>query len=763
MCKTSAVVAEDIVLRGRLQGIGVRPAIFRLATELGLVGMVRNTPQGISIHVEGTPQQTALFRSLLPTSLPDQAEVSGQQYCESSPVGNHQFEIVKEDSREAIVTDVPLDAAVCHECLEEVRQPGNRRYQYAFNSCARCGPRYTVIRQMPFERADTAMVDFPRCNECDAEYHSPADRRFHAQTISCSQCGPRLWSMTADSQRCDDQQEALNEAAQAVLCGMIVAVKGVGGYQLIVDATNPDAVERLRQRKGRISKPFAVMMRTAIEVKQAAFIDDAEERALLSAANPIVLLQVKDDTVIAKGVYPDLNTVGIMLPTSPLHDLLLERVGRPLICTSGNREGTPIAFEEEQAEASLKGVCDLWLHHNRPIVRPIDDSVVRVMDGSCVTLRLARGMAPLRFDLETTQTQIALGGQLKSSVAWSQGGSACLSPHISDLGTLSGQERYLWHIADWQSLYRFSATRAAHDCHPDYFTSHAAYRLFPETQPLQHHYAHVLAMMIEHQLLDQKVLGVVWDGTGYGTDRTIWGGEFFVVDRTECTRTAHLRSFGLPGGEAAIFQPWRTALSLLNQLGWSESFEALSVFESLRMDMRLVNQILESNQFSPATSSGGRLFDGVAALILGRQHSEYEGQFPMMLEAIADPEEKGVYEFAVSDSAPCELDWRPMIRQVFEDVVSNVSPGRISMKFHRGVAEAIMAVCRCHSELPVVLAGGVFQNRLLSELIAEMSRDELLPVYLPGMIPPGDGGLAAGQLIGALSKLRESDVSGSTR
>lgn len=745
-------VAEEIVLRGRLQGMGVRPAIFRLATELGVVGLVRNTPQGITIHLEGTPTQTCLFRNQLLKCLPEEAHVIGQQCCEASPVGYQHFEISREDSREAIVTTVPLDAAVCPECLEEVRRPGNRRYRYPFNSCARCGPRYTIIRQMPFERADTAMAEFPMCSRCDAEYRSPADRRFHAQTISCPECGPRLWSVTAEGRRYDDQEEVLNEAAQALIRGLIVAVKGVGGYQLLVDATNANAVERLRQKKGRISKPFAVMIRTLVEVNHAVDIDDAEQQALTSAANPIVLLHARKDTNIAAVVHPDLSTIGIFLPTSPLHDLLLERTGRPLVCTSGNREGEPLAFEVAQAEAMLDGVCDHWLHHNRPIVRPVDDSVVRVIDGKSVTFRLARGMAPLRLELATTDTQVALGGQLKSSVAWSHGGTAFLGPHVGNLGSLAGQERYLWHLADWQSLYRCSATIATHDPHPEYFSSHVADQYFSETPVVQHHYAHVLSAMLEYELLDQEVLGVAWDGTGYGTDHTVWGGEFFVADRAKCTRIAHLQPFALPGGEAAIRQPWRIALSLLSQLGTTKPLEGLPVFEAHREDIRLVNQILENPQFSPKTTSGGRLFDGVGALILGRPQCEYEGQLPMLLESIVDTHEVGAYEFAISNHMPVELDWRPVVRQILDDIASNVCPRRISMRFHRGVAKGIVALCRRYCELPVVLTGGVFQNRLLTELIAEMSRDGGQQVYLPGIIPPGDGGLAAGQLVGALAK-----------
>lgn len=745
----SSAIAEGIVLSGRLQGMGVRPAIFRLATQLGLVGHVRNTAQGVEIHIEGSPNQTEAFRRQLRGFLPAEAQILSEQSREVPPIGRARFEIVRENTQDSIVTTVPLDTAVCRECLDEIYQPGNRRFLYPFNSCARCGPRYTIIRQMPFERNDTAMVDFPWCEDCYAEYRSADDRRFHAQTISCPNCGPRLWGISAGNRRFDDEEEALGQASQAILRGLIIALKGLGGYQLLVDATNPDAVERLRLRKGRISKPFAVMMRTLSEVDQVAKLDSVERQVLVSATNPIVLLDLNQETIIVPGVHPGLNTVGIMLPTTPLHDLLLKRVGRPLVCTSGNREGEPLAFEVENAEAMLSGICDLWLHHNRSIARPVDDSVVRIVDGNRVALRLARGMAPLRLDLDTNETQMALGGQMKSSVAWSHDGSAFLGPHIGDLSNLAVQERYQWHLADWQSLYRFSATQAVHDRHPGYYTTHAASREFSVTQSVQHHHAHICSAMLEHHLLDQQVLGVAWDGTGYGMDQTVWGGEFFLADKHQYSRIAHVRPFALPGGETAILQPWRITLSLLSQLDSVDSFDLLPVFESLRLQLSLVEQILDSPQFSPITTSGGRLFDGVAALILNRQQSEYEGQLPMMLEAIADPEEKGAYEFTIAKQTLVELDWRSLISQVLADVEARVSPDRMSMRFHRGVANAIMAICRQHADLPVVLTGGVFQNRLLAELIADMSKGQRPRVYLPGIIPPGDGGLAAGQLVAA--------------
>lgn len=732
--------------------MGARPAIYRLATELGLVGEVRNSPQGIEIQIEGSPQQIVEFKNNLRSRLPEEAHVSGEFHRDAPLSKTTRFSIIQDKSKDAVVTSIPMDVSVCHECLTEVRRPGDRRFRYPFNSCAKCGPRYSIIRQMPFEREATAMANFPWCADCLAEYRSVDDRRFHAQTISCPRCGPRLWMVTPDGQTQHDQEEVLDFAARAILCGQIVALKGLGGYQLLVDATNSRAVERLRRKKGRPSKPFAVMTRTWSDAEQVANIDAVERQALTSAANPIVILNAKKNSSIAQSIHPALDTIGVLLPTTPLHDLLIERVGRPLVCTSGNREGNPLAFEVEQAEAELADLCDLWLHHNRPIVRPIDDSVVRVIQGQSVALRLARGLAPLRLEIDAGESVIALGGQMKSAIAWNNGGSAFLGPHIGDVSNLASQERYRWQLADWQALYRLTPSLSVCDRHPEYFTSQLAAKLFPQVEAVQHHHAHVAAAILEHQLLDSTVLGVAWDGTGYGTDQTVWGGEFLLVAGKTFERFGHLRPFTLPGGEIAIREPWRIAISLLGQSGGIDRLTHTKICDDGHLPVEMIERIGNNPRFSPTTTSAGRLLDGLASLILRREQCEYEGQLPMILEAIAEPDERGTYRIAIDEGAIFELDWRPLVRQLCDDLTSGVSPGRMAMRVHRGLANALVALCRRRAELPIVLTGGVFQNRLLSELIATMASEANLAIYFPGVVPPGDGGLAAGQLVLGLCK-----------
>lgn len=743
--KQSARCALKISLQGRLQGIGARPAIYQWATQVGLAGQVQNTSQGIEIQIEGTPERVALFEHGLRSHLPEAACVIGERTESMRTTDRGSFSIVQDDSHDVVVTSIPVDVAICQECLVEVRSPDSRRYRYPFNSCATCGPRYSIIRRMPFEREDTVMSEFPMCEDCLAEYHAIADRRFHAQTTSCHRCGPRLWCVDPDGRSEYDQQRALDLVAEGLLAGKIVALKGLGGYQLLVDATNEQAVKRLRKKKQRSGKPFAVIVQSEAEAERLAYLDPAENHAFCSAANPIVLLKAKKFNV-AKSVHPELSQIGIMLPTTAMHALLLDRIQRPLICTSGNREGDPLVFEVDEAESSLSGICDMWLHHNRPITRPIDDSVVRIIQGKPVTLRLARGLAPIRLEISPHKDLIALGGQMKASVAWSSGGSAFLSPHVGTLDNLASQQRYRWHLADWQTLGRMSADQAVADQHPGYFTSQLAVEGGSAPESVQHHHAHVAAAMIEHHLLDQTVVGVAWDGTGYGTDQTIWGGEFLVVRGNTCERFANLRPFTLPGGEAAIREPWRIAVSLLEQAGGIDQLVRVQSSRGKPRPVEIIRRIAGKRQFSPVTTSAGRLLDGLASLILERDWCEYEGQLPMMLESIADPTESESYGLSLVEGERLELDWRPLVRELLEDLDAGTKPARIAMRVHRALAQAIVATCLRCRELPIVLTGGVFQNRLLSELVSDLASRENLAAYLPGVIPPGDGGLAAGQL-----------------
>ena len=749
---TQAASARRVVLAGGVQGLGVRPAIFRLATQLKLNGTVRNTSRGVEIEVEGGDDALAEFDRELLSSLPQAALVVRLRSETLPPSGRRGFTIVQEPATGALAARVPEDRGLCEECAREIATAGDRRRGYPFTSCTQCGPRYTVIRAMPFERNDTTMDRFPLCADCRGEYERPGDRRFHAQTTACAACGPHVVFKAGERGAGRVGGEALRAAVEQLRAGKIVALKGLGGYQLLVDAMNPVAVERLRERKGRGAKPLAVLVASVEGAAKVAHLGAAEVAAFLDAAAPIVLARARSDSKLAPAIHPHLDTVGLMRPTTPLHAILASAFGRPLVCTSANREGNPLEYHADSAEQNLADIADAWLHHNREIVRPIDDSVVRVIAGRRVTMRLARGLAPLPLDLPAVPPTIALGGYLKAAVAWSNGAQCVLGPHVGDQESLPARERFLALLKDVLRLYRFRPALLVHDLHPDYFSTQWAARQAVPRLAVQHHHAHVAAGMLEHGWLDRRVLGVAWDGTGYGTDGTIWGGEFLVCSGGEFERVARVRPFALPGGEAAIREPWRIAVSVCSQLEASRDVPEHVDWTLSANQKSQVLQVVRSSKLSPVTSSAGRLIDAAAALILGIGRVEYEGQAAMRLEAAADRGTRGWYHFPVADEELAELDWRLLFAGLLEDQRRGVDPGTLAMKFHRSLAHGIIGVCRRWSELPVVLSGGVFQNKLLTELIAEMMDGSSQQVGLPGLIPPNDGGLAAGQLAIAAAK-----------
>lgn len=757
--------ARRVTLTGRVQGLGVRPALYRLAVAVGLAGSVKNTRDGVEVEVEGSAKQVDEFLQRMQDELPQGAAVARCRTEVVSPSGRCEFLIEQQTEAASLGARVPVDLAVCRECLDEVADRSSRRYRYPFTSCTRCGPRYTIIRSMPYERADTTMAAFPLCGTCREEYVQPDDRRFHAQTDACPACGPTVWFSTAGGRETARHEDAIRAAVGALRSGRIVALRGIGGYQLLVDATDRSAVERLRQRKRRPQKPLALLVESLPAADDIALLDDEERAALGDPSNPIVLVRGRCDParrgnadlgwhVAWQAIRGDLHTIGLMLPTTPLHAILACRFGRPLVCTSGNMEGEPLEYKHAPAERSLAALADVWLHHDRPIARPIDDSVVRIIAGRRVTLRLARGLAPLALDLSARAPMLALGGYQKAAAAWSNGSQAALGPHVGDHDHLATRQRFLQQCRDWQALYGFEPELLVHDLHPDYFSTRWAQEQRRPTCAVQHHHAHVVAGMLEQGWLQRKVLGVAWDGTGYGADGTIWGGEFLVATACAYERIAHLRPFRLPGGEAAVREPWRTALSLAVALeGSTHATLAARFLDALQTDhgidaarIEAVHKIAALPAWSPQTTSAGRLFDAAAAYTLGIVQADFDGQPAMLLEAVADVRADGCYDFPLRPGTMRELDWRPLVAGMLGDRAAGVEPGTMAMKFHRALAAAIVRVCRHRPELPVILSGGVFQNRLLTELMIDMLPDNVQQVRLSAAIPPNDGGLAAGQL-----------------
>lgn len=735
--------AVQLTLNGRVQGIGLRPAIARWAHELDLVGCIKNTTGGVELTVEGCASAITRFEKELDSHLPQEARIEKRQRRRCTERGYTGFEIISGQADGPLATQVPTDLVVCPECLAEVSDETNRRDDYPLTSCTHCGPRYSIIKTMPYEREQTGMAEFPLCDLCRDEYQSATDRRFHAQTNACAACGPGIWSTDSKGQQLASGRDALHFAAAMLLQGKILGLRGLGGYQLLVDATSETAVANLRERKRRFGKPLAVMVASVEQAETLVYLSNSERRELTSSAAPIVLLPARTDSSVAPNVNPGLNLLGVMLPTTPLHWLLLQQCSGPLVVTSANLEEEPLAYQSERIGVQLKLVADLWLEHDRPIERPIDDSVVRWMAGRCVTIRLARGLAPYPLDLPCDEPLFALGGHQKAALALCNGRQSILGPHIGDLENLASRERYQDQLQALQTLYGIEQASFLCDAHPDYFTSQWAERQSALLETVQHHHAHIVAGMLEQGWLDKQVLGVAFDGTGWGDDQTIWGGEFLLSTATGYERVAHLRPFPLPGGERAVREPWRVAVSLVVQAAGKQAASQLKLTAE---PIEPFLTIIDSERYSPKTSSAGRLFDGVASLVLGVTHAEFEGQAAMMLESHCDLSETGSYEIVLQAGKPIQLDWRPLVSQILKDRARGVAPSVMAMRFHRGLAQAVARLCRQYAPTPVVLGGGVFQNRCLVELFVEEFAENQQPLGLPGMIPPNDGGLAAGQL-----------------
>jgi hydrogenase maturation protein HypF len=721
-----------ITLCGAVQGVGFRPFVYRLATELELTGWVLNSSAGLVIEVEGPREQLDRFLGRLEEEKPPAAVVLTRETAVLSPAGFERFEIRSSDAGVAKTAAVLPDLATCPACLAELRDPADRRFGYPFTNCTHCGPRYSIVREIPYDRPNTTMHGFRMCADCAREYSDPANRRFHAQPNACPVCGPRLWLEPAELARSD--MDPLRQVAQALAQGRIVALKGIGGFQLLVDARQVETVERLRGLKNREEKPFALMMPTLETVRQCSITSPAEEALLASAAAPIVLLRPNGCGDLAPNVAKSSPHLGVMLPYSPLHHLLMEEYPFPIVATSGNRSDEPIAIDNQEARARLGGIADLFLMHDRPIARPCDDSVVRLARGRESILRRARGYAPLPVRVARELPPVlAVGAHLKNAVAIALGHQVFLSQHVGDLDTIEARGAFERAIQDLCRLYQFEPQTIACDLHPDYASTAWARASGLPVVAVQHHHAHVAACAAENDLR-VEYLGVAWDGTGYGLDGTIWGGEFFLVRDGNFQRIAHLRPFLLPGGEAAIREGWRSAASLL----W-EVFGAEAIPDSRARPV--LARMLERRVQTPLTTSVGRLFDAVASLAGVAQQSRFEGQAAMLLErAISGLQTGQCYRLE-------EGDWAPLIASVQADVKSNTSPALIAARFHNALAAWILEVAERAAVEHVVLSGGCFQNAYLVERAAALLEPRGFKVYTHQRVPPNDGGIALGQAV----------------
>lgn len=763
-------VRRRVDVHGVVQGVGFRPFVYVTATELGLSGSVGNTPEGVVVEVEGPPDAVAEMVARLRTHAPPLALVEDVRVARLEVRGGTGFTIDESATGGPARTLASPDVATCDACLEELRDPGNRRYRHPFITCTDCGPRFTITTALPYDRATTTMAGFAMCEECRTEYVDPADRRFHAQPVSCHSCGPRL-SLVRPGLPALAADEAVHAARRLLSEGRVVAVKGIGGYHLACDARSAVAVEELRRRKRRGDKPFAVMAADLDVVRSLVSTTPEEEALLAGPRRPIVLLprrphDVPSDTVAA-AVAPGNPDLGVMLPYSPLHHLLLglpgDTVGPDvLVMTSGNLSGEPIVTDDEEALRRLSGIADAWLTHDRAIHVPCDDSVARVVGGHELPLRRSRGHAPLPvalpFDVEPV---LAVGADLKNTCAVADGRYAWLSQHIGDMDDLATVEALTASERHLEQLTGVAPVRLVADLHPSYRSTHWAreHAGGRELRLVQHHHAHVASVMGEHGLgRDEQVIGVAFDGTGYGLDGAVWGGEVLLAGYKSFGRAAHLRYVPLPGGDAAVLRPYRMALAHLDAAGvpWDEQLP--SVAACPEAERRVLSHQLRSGFGCTPTSSMGRLFDAVASLVGVRHRVDYEAEAAIELEGLA----RGVpadhpYGFAVTgrDDGPLEADAAPVVRAVASDLGAGVPPAQVAARFHAAVAglvEDLAATVRERTGIGVVaLGGGVFQNALLLAAARSRLEGRGFAVLQPRLLPPNDGGIALGQILVAAS------------
>ncbi len=758
-----------VALEGLVQGVGFRPYVHGLAARLGLGGFVRNHASGVWIEVEGGTDALNRFLAVLPLEAPPLARVDTLRWEPRTPVGDRGFRIEPSESVSSGRVFISADVATCPACLAELLDPRDRRYRYPFLNCTNCGPRLTVVTGAPYDRVRTTMAGFDMCAACRAEYDDPSNRRFHAQPTACPACGPHL--RVADRVgRPVATGDPLAAFAATIRDGGVGAVKGLGGYHLVCDARNEAAVRELRRRKQRDEKPFAIMLPDLDAVAALCEVSSSERALLSSSRRPIVLLARRAPGAVASEVAPGSPSLGVMLPYTPLHELLVREVdGIPLVMTSGNRSDEPIAYREPEAFDRLGRIADRFLTHDRPISVRCDDSVVRLVSGSALPIRRSRGEAPGPLDLPVACRRpiLAMGGQLKATFALGRGAHAFPSHHIGDLEHYDAYRAYVAEIALYRRLFDVSPELIVHDLHPDYASTHHAIDLARgeglERLAVQHHHAHMAGCMAEHGL-PGPAIGVTLDGTGFGTDGTVWGGEFLIGGYREVRRAAHLRSVPMPGGARAIREPWRMAVAYLDATGSVPS----SVLDRLsrgvgRSAVRVVRQMLARAVNAPQTSSAGRLFDAVAALAGVRYVVSYEGQAALELEWLAETlEPDGTYPFDLVERqavrpgpiAPGDptlvIDTLPLVVAAGQDVERGVSAGRISRRFHSTLTEIVASVCGKLGAISgidvVVLSGGVFQNALLVREVMARLRSDGFRVCRHRLVPPNDGGLSFGQL-----------------
>ncbi len=747
----------QIDISGAVQGVGFRPFVHRIATQLGLSGYVRNTPSGARIEVQGPRELIDLFREHLVSEAPPHAFYRSVTARGVEVIPASLFEIRQSTSLGKVSAIVLPDLAACSMCLAECRDPKDRRYRYPFLNCTNCGPRYSIVLSLPYDRARTVMARFPLCDSCRGEYEDPRNRRFHAQPTACPRCGPALELWDSKGQVLARGDTAFFETVAALRAGRPVAVKGLGGFHLMVDACNSEAVRELRRRKNREEKPFAVMVSSLVAAREIASISALEEELLASPQAPIVLVARANKTALAPEVAPRNPNLGLFLPYTPLHHMLLDELGGPAVATSGNLSDEPICTDEKEALKRLGSVAGLFLVHDRPIARPVDDSVLRVIGGKPVFFRRARGYAPFPVFTGPLPPLLAAGAHQKVTIAVSSGTNVFLSQHIGDMGGSEARAAFEETVRDLPALYGVTPRALVTDAHPGYATVQWSKSQTTPSLEVQHHEAHIHSVLAETGF-QGHALGLAWDGTGYGPDGTVWGGEFFRVENQTLTRIGRFRPFPLPGGEKAVKEPRRAAAGLLFEILGPGGLDQIWSFSP--QERRVLTAMLERGVSVFRTSSVGRLFDAVAALLDLRQLGTFEGQPAMDVEFAAMETLTPIpLEFSIE---PCktrdgglefEVNWASAVTTLLSEQKLGTSAASLARGFHEGLSSLATRVAVRDGASTLILSGGCFQNALLSELIIMKASERGLRVLRNLLVPPNDGGISLGQINAAANKL----------
>ncbi|MEN8170527.1 MAG: carbamoyltransferase HypF [Pseudomonadota bacterium] len=749
----SSMIARQLVIGGQVQGVGFRPYLYRLAEQYELTGWVENRQGAVVLQIEGEEKSVAAFLHALPNNQPPLADAHITSCDEVTGTGTSQFEIRESRTIGAGDIHLPPDHHLCDDCLSELADVNDRRYRYPFINCTQCGPRYTLIAALPYDRANTSMEHFPLCPSCRREYEDPADRRFHAEPIACPECGPQL-EFYAGGESINSSEEALAKTVEQLRQGAIIAVKGVGGYHLLCDARNEKAIGRLRMRKPRPDKPLAVMFPAPLNaplraVEEELQIGEQEAEQLLDPARPIVLCRRRADSRLPYSIAPRLDEVGALLPYSPLHHLLLNDFNSPLIATSANLSGEPVIHDNREAQQRLAPIADGFLHHDRPILHPADDSIYRLIAGAMRPLRLGRGTAPLELELPfaLTQPTLAVGGEMKNSITLGWGDRVVVPPHIGELNSVKGEQLFEQLITDLQQLYQVKPEVVVCDTHPGYTATRWAQASGLEVAEVLHHHAHASALYGEHlKCKDKDWLVFTWDGTGLGERGELWGGDALLGRPGQWQRFASLRPFRLPGGEQAGREPWRSALALCweSNRKWNNA----PVYTG-DQETELLRHAWQHHLNTPVSSSAGRLFDGAAALLGLCQQTSFEGQGPMWLESVAQKGgEPSPLPLERNENGLFISDWSPLLDRLLDNSLSVAERAGV---FHATLAGVIVDQAEMarteHNITTIGLCGGVFQNRLLTESTTEQLESRGFKVHLPLQLPCGDGGLSFGQII----------------